>query len=273
MTRWKLQEHEGVALGRFSIYRFNTNMQTVYAFWVDGLLIDTGHRNSRENVKQWLEGRQVDKIAITHHHEDHTGNVAYLMKKLQVQAYAHPLCVDILGKGYNVSALGKLISGSVDKAKLLPIGDRIATPNHTFEVIHTPGHTDDHICLFERSRGWLFSGDLFVADKIKYFDTTEDLAEQIRSLRKLAALDFEALFCSHNPKTDRGRERIQSKLQHFEDFYGQVEEMHRKGMNDREILRKLGRKENYLFHYITLGNYNSVNMVKSVVRDVRRSRG
>lgn len=137
MIRWKEQEHDGVSLGRFSIYRFNANMQTVYAFWVDKLLIDTAHRHSRESVKQWLENKPVQQIVITHHHEDHTGNVGYLMKKKQVPAYAHPLCVDILGKGYNISALGKLISGSVDRASLHPLGESVETERYTLEVIHS----------------------------------------------------------------------------------------------------------------------------------------
>jgi len=270
MNRWKAYEEDGVHYGRFSIYRFNTNFQTVYAFWVDGLLIDTAHFNSRANVLQFLEGKKIEKIVLTHHHEDHSGNVAFLMKKYAVEGFAHSLCANILGKGYNMSPLGKLISGNVERADLQPLGDTIDTENHVFRVIHTPGHTDDHICLYEAAKGWLFSGDLYVADKIKYFETYEDLSEQICSLKKLAALDFEVLFCSHNPKTTHGKERILSKLQHFEDFYGEVEEMHHKGMNERDIMRKLGREENYLYHYISLGNFNSVNMVKSVVRDVRR---
>jgi hypothetical protein len=43
--------------------------------------------------------------------------------------------------------------------------------------------------------------------------------------------------------------------------------MHDKGMSPKEILELTGRKENVFYDWITLGNFNAVNMVKSVLRD------
>ena len=36
------------------------------------------------------------------------------------------------------------------------------------EVVETPGHSPDHVCFFERARGWLFTGDLFLAERQRY---------------------------------------------------------------------------------------------------------
>jgi len=256
---------------RFSIYSLGSNIQTVYAFIIDDLLIDTAQRFNRENVLKVALEHQIKKIAITHHHEDHTGNVGYLMQTLQADAYAHPICVKILKRGYKMSPLSKMISGSVDKALLHPIseGEQIDTKNYTILPIYTPGHCDDHYCYYEKNKGWLFSGDLYVADKIKYFVSNESVYTQIESIKKLLTLDFDSLFCSHNPKVENGKIRLNNKLQFFEDFVGKVEQHYQQGKRSKEILALMNMKENYYYKVITAGSFTSENMIKSVIRDIK----
>ena len=43
-------EFDGVHYYRFSIYRLGNNVQTVYTFVLDNLLIDTAQRYNRENI-------------------------------------------------------------------------------------------------------------------------------------------------------------------------------------------------------------------------------
>ncbi len=38
-------------------------------------------------------------------------------------------------------------------------GDQLRLGDRSFSVVHTPGHTSDHICLFDREAGTLLSGD------------------------------------------------------------------------------------------------------------------
>ena len=267
-------EFDGVHYYRFSIYRLGNNVQTVYTFVLDNLLIDTAQRYNRENILKVAKQHEINKIILTHHHEDHTGNVAFLMNELNIDAYAHPTAVKIMGKGYRMSPLAKLMNGSVEKAVLKPISteDRIQTAHYTLEPIYTPGHCDDHYCYYERNKGWLFSGDLYVADKIKYFANYESLLTQIESIKKLVALDFDTLFCSHNPKTHGGKQRLQNKLQFFEDFAGTVTRYYEQGHNARQIFALMGMKENYLNKYITLGGFCAENMVHSVVKDLKKMR-
>jgi glyoxylase-like metal-dependent hydrolase (beta-lactamase superfamily II) len=265
-------EHDGVFYYRFSIYRLGNNVQTVYTFIADDVLIDTAQKFNRENILKVAREKNISKILITHHHEDHTGNVAHLMRTLQVQAYAHPTAVFILSKGYKMSPLAKLMNGTVEKAQLTPVldSDIIQTEHYAFQPVYTPGHSDDHYCYYESSKGWLFSGDLYVADKIKYFASYESLLTQIESLKKLLSLDFDVLFCSHNPKVKNGKKHLRNKLQFFEDFAGTVAAYYRQGYNPRQIFAMMGMKENYFNKIITLGNFSAENMVRSVVRDLRK---
>ena len=192
------------------------------------------------------------------------------MKKLKIKAYAHPETVKILKKGYKVNNLSKLLSGPVDKAILLPIleTDKIETKNYTLQPIYTPGHCDDHYCYYEANKGWLFSGDLFVAERIKYFSYFESMLTQIESLKKLLKLDFDVLFCSHNPKTKNGKEHLSNKLHFFEDFAGKVTQYYGQGKSVKEIFSLMRMKENVYYKVITSGEFTAENMVKSVVNDL-----
>lgn len=265
-------EFDGVHYYRFSVYRMGNNVQTVYAFVVGEVLIDTAQSHNRENILKVVNQHPISKIILTHHHEDHSGNVAYLMDKLKIDAYAHPKAVKILKKGINVSPLSKLLSGNVAGANLKPLSedDIITTNNYTLHPIYTPGHCDDHFCYHEPNKGWLFSGDLYVADKIKYFASFESLLTQIASLKKLIALDFDVLFCSHNPKVHNGKQHLKNKLQFFEDFAGKVEDYYHQGYTAQQIFSLMGMKENYTNKYLTFGAFCAENMVHSVIKDLKK---
>ncbi len=56
--------------------------------------------------------------------------------------------------------------------------------------IHTTSHSSDHIIYHEIEQGWVFSGELFLSRKIKFFRQDEDIALTINSLKKLISLDF-----------------------------------------------------------------------------------
>jgi glyoxylase-like metal-dependent hydrolase (beta-lactamase superfamily II) len=254
---------------RFSVYRMGTNVQTVYTFLLGDTLIDTAHSNSREEVLARFDQRGIQRIALTHYHEDHSGNAGYLKRRWNIPVYGHPETARLLKRGLKVSPLSSVISGHVSRVEVSPVVESEVIPAGKYELhpVYTPGHSIDHYSYYIPEKGWLFSGDLFVAERIKYFANFESIKEQILSLRKLCALDFDVLLCSHNPKVKNGKAHLQKKLQNFEDFYGTVKELTAKGLSPKEILEHTGRKENKLYDIITLGNFNAINMVKSVLKD------
>jgi glyoxylase-like metal-dependent hydrolase (beta-lactamase superfamily II) len=67
-------------------------------------------------------------------------------------------------------------------------GDRIDLGGRMLEIITTPGHTPDAICLFDRANGLLFTGDTYYPGPIWLHAPETDLAAYDASIRKLAAL-------------------------------------------------------------------------------------
>lgn len=265
---------EGIKYYRCSVYRLGSNVQTVYVYVADDILIDTGQRHNRENIDKILDENTISRIILTHFHEDHSGNVNYVINKLNIDAFAHPKGCDILRKGYKMSPLGSILSGHVESAHLkdLQETDVIVSEHYSLQPIYTPGHCDDHYCYYEKSKGYLFSGDIYVADKIKYFAPYENIYEQIHSLEKLMKLEFDVLFCSHNPKTKNGKQHIQNKLQFFYDFTGKVEVFHQQGKSSKEILDLMNMKENHFYKVLTLGNFTSENMIKSALKAIEKQK-
>ena len=85
-------------------------------------------------------------------------------------------------------------------------------------MIPTPGHSDDHICLYEPNEGWLFSGDLFISEQMKYLREDEDIYSIIDSLKKVAALHPKKMFCSFNGSIDHPMDAIHKKIEYLENL-------------------------------------------------------
>jgi glyoxylase-like metal-dependent hydrolase (beta-lactamase superfamily II) len=71
------------------------------------------------------------------------------------------------------------------------------------EVIFTPGHTPDSLCLLDRQNGLLFTGDTFYPGPIYLFTPETDFGTYFRSVAKLAALadKLQLLLPGHNVPT------------------------------------------------------------------------
>ena len=85
-------------------------------------------------------------------------------------------------------------SHHVSDREHIQLGDR------TLEVIFTPGHTPDSLCLLDRARGLLFTGDTFYPGPIYLFTPETDFEAYTRSVDRLAKLapDLKLLLPAHN---------------------------------------------------------------------------
>ncbi|WP_181691218.1 MBL fold metallo-hydrolase [Natronomonas sp. LN261] len=120
---------------------------TSNAFLVDGertVLVDAG--NGFDAVER-IEGAvgTLDAVVLTHTHPDHVGNLDSVVEAFDVDVW-----------GFSPD------SGFVDHA--VSDGDGVQIGDGRYETLHTPGHKDDHVCLYSAAEGSLFAGDLVFAN-------------------------------------------------------------------------------------------------------------
>lgn len=244
------------------LFRLSTN-----AYFVDGLLVDTGPPRLWRKIVPQLQTLPVEQIAITHHHEDHTGNLATLKRHFDCPIFAHERCAQIMAAPPAISFPEHLIWGQHRAVQdIQPIGSMLQTPHYRFEVYHTPGHAEDHICLYEPNEGWLFSGDLYVHHSIQYFVRNEDMAAQMASLKAMLALDFEYFFCGHNLQQTNGKALFQQKLDNFQTFIESVHHWHDKGYTPHQILQQIKHPEHWFMRLTSRGWLSALNMVHAALR-------
>ena len=79
-------------------------------------------------------------------------------------------------------------------------GDKLDLGNRTLEIISTPGHTPDAICLFDRAHGLLFTGDTYYPATIWLYRPETDFDAYAKSIARLAALapQVKTVIGSHN---------------------------------------------------------------------------
>ena len=120
---------------------------TSNAFLVGGersVLVDAGSGFDAVERIETATGT-LDAVALTHTHPDHVGNLESVVEAFDVDVW-----------GFDPD------SGFVDHA--VADGDGIRIGDEDYEVLHTPGHKDDHVCLYSAAAGALFAGDLVFAD-------------------------------------------------------------------------------------------------------------
>lgn len=70
--------------------------------------------------------------------------------------------------------------------------------NRKIKVIHTPGHSPGHICLFEEDRGYLFSGDILYKGTIYCHYPSTDPKLLNESIKRISNLKVKKVLPGHN---------------------------------------------------------------------------
>ena len=242
---------------------------SVYLYVLDGLVIDTGQRNMQKTVIELLGEKNLHRILLTHHHEDHSANASALCRHHHIEASGHPLTAQKMATGFRILPYQRFIWGRSENINLSPLGPAVESNRYKFVPVHTPGHSKDHTVFWEETNGWLFSGDLYLGQRIKFFRSDEKIFDQIESLKKVLQLDFDALFCAHNPCPQNGKSKLKLKLQFLEDVVGQVQKLKDTGMNHKAIFKRMDDGKDKWVKLMTMGNVSFANMLRSACQSDR----
>jgi hydroxyacylglutathione hydrolase len=146
-------------------------------------------------------------IVSTHGHWDHIGDNAAVAEHTGAQIAAHPLDAHRLTDPRPMWAPFE-IPPSIPAVELAEGGELRFGAIH-LRVLHTPGHTEGSVCLFDETDGVLYSGDTLFAGAFGRVDLPGGSPEAIvESLSRLAGFDDRvAVHPGHGPATTIGRER------------------------------------------------------------------
>ena len=238
---------------------------TVSAYLVDSLLIDSGPAHTAEELTEFLKDKGVKTVVNTHYHEDHIAANALLKERYGVELLAHPLAVNKINQPATLYPYQEAVWGYPIPSQVKEIGDTVTTDHFRFEVIPTPGHDRDHICLFERKQGWLFSGDLFVGTRPNVIRPMDDIRQIIADLKKIKGLSPRILFPAPGKVRVDPVPVLEETIQYLEDLGQKVMELHEKGLSPAEIVKGVFGSEAPIAEW-TQQQFSSLNMVKSFIK-------
>lgn len=199
-----------------------------------------------------LTPRDIDQILLTHHHIDHYGLAARIQEINGARLYCHPLsemfvrrdeerlhrAVDYFVQLYLFHGVPeRLASQAIEHKKLydnfgstveihgwLREGERL--PGHVdWEIHYMPGHSQDHLCFYERDQRILLGGDHL----IKHISSNaileapqvgaerpKTLIQYRDSLKRCLIMNIEKVYSGHGEPIDEVSSLIHNRLERHE---------------------------------------------------------
>ena len=163
------------------------------------VVVDPGYEDEPHLTRVAEAAGEVELILVTHQHPDHVQGAPWLAARVDapIRAFEESLC----------AGAPPLTDGEVVEAAGLSI-----------EVLHTPGHTEDSVCLAA-------DGAVLTGDSVLGRGTTviSDLGAYLGSLRRLAAVPPGVLALpGHGPELPDVAATAREYLTHREERLDQV---------------------------------------------------
>jgi glyoxylase-like metal-dependent hydrolase (beta-lactamase superfamily II) len=231
LPRPEWSEYERVAIddGWFEVYRILDGIFAIYepgqfeeviSFLITGedvaLLFDTGLGiGDIRGVVDELTDLQV-VVLNSHTHYDHIGGnhqfeTIYAMDTEFTRGRAlngrpHEAVAEFVSKGWIWMPLpegfikDKYHTHPFAISRIIAEGDVIDVGGRRLEILETPGHAPDSICLIDRDNRILFTGDTFYLAPLYTHVDGSDFEDYARSAARLAGLagDIDIAITSHN---------------------------------------------------------------------------
>lgn len=189
----------------------------------------------------------VDRLIVTHPHIDHYGMAARLVAVTGCELWMHEASIEEIGyyrdpdavtqrvkqllaehgvEPDEVDALAAyedwrpFLAGVVDPSRPVTGGEEITAAGRSWQIVHTPGHSPAHICLFTEEGSLLISGDHLLPTVTPHIDfrrgDDDPLGDFLASLGKIEVLAPDLVLPGHGRPFDDGADRARS-VERFHD--------------------------------------------------------
>ena len=174
-----------------------------------------------EALKRALKGKRVSHILVTHTHSDHSPAAQPLKEWSGARTYAF----GPHGSGHHEG--GPRVEEGGDQSfvpdERVKDGDVLTGNGWSFECVHTPGHTSNHICFALREEKALFTGDHIMGWSTTVVTPPDgNMREYMASVRKLIARGDKILYPTHGSPIKDPKPFLEAYLEHRLDREKQI---------------------------------------------------
>ena len=170
-----------------------------------------------------LEGLTVSHVVVTHHHVDHSPLAAPLAAKHGCKVYGYGKQAPPPQNGDIRLEAGDDLSFSPDVE--VRDGDLIKGEGWTLRVLHTPGHTSNHLCYALEEENTLFSGDHIMGWSTTVISPPDgDMGDYFASLDHVKAQNFDRIWPTHGPAIEDPKTFVQAYIDHRRGRERQIED-------------------------------------------------
>jgi glyoxylase-like metal-dependent hydrolase (beta-lactamase superfamily II) len=148
----------------------------------------------------------ITLAAVTHPHHDHHRGLDRLLGRFGGRVLCHELALPRMGYPAGTVAYAEPVRG----------GEVLSVGRFSVRVLHTPGHSPDHICLYLEGEKTLFSGDTILGWGTSIISPPDgNMTAYMKTLEMLAGLDLDLVCPGHGPLIrEKAGERIQWYIAH-----------------------------------------------------------
>jgi glyoxylase-like metal-dependent hydrolase (beta-lactamase superfamily II) len=145
----------------------------------------------------------LQAVLVTHSHPDHVSGVAAI-------ANAHPKTVFAKYRWPDGEH-----SHGIEWRPLVD-DDDISFGHASLKVVHTPGHSPDHVAFWHEATRGMYTGDLVIAGGSVMIEASRggNLTQYLRSLQRVLEFHPSQLFPAHGPRVDDPSALIDWYLEH-----------------------------------------------------------
>jgi glyoxylase-like metal-dependent hydrolase (beta-lactamase superfamily II) len=167
-----------------------------------GVLVDPGSILMRRSLQRHLDGTvagSVTAVTATHAHEEHVGNLEWAANRTAAPLYLPDALASRLRSPQPLPAARAFAFGQPHPLTC-PVSDAAAgipASGGRLDVIPAPGHSSEHVVLFDPSERVLLVGDTFIGAYFSAANAQTDGHAWLGTLRRLLDLDFDLMVEGH----------------------------------------------------------------------------